>query len=74
MLYEILPDVSWFTLNKPKQKSGPHVDGIVGSTQSKSMDFLSNKLQQLLIQRTVARENPSLASLATQTLDVHSVK
>jgi hypothetical protein len=36
MLYEILPDAPRSTLDKAKQKFGPHADGIVGSTQSKS--------------------------------------
>jgi hypothetical protein len=74
MLYEILPDVPWSTLDKAKQNSGPHADGIVGSTQSKSMDLLSNQLQQLSIQQTVANQTPSSAAPATQMSDVHSVQ
>jgi hypothetical protein len=54
MLYEILPDAPRSTLDKAKQKSGPHANGIVGSTQSKSMDMLSNHLQQLSIQQTMS--------------------
>jgi len=50
MLYEILPDAPWSTLDKAKHKSGPHADGIVGLAQSKSIDPLSNQLQQLSIQ------------------------
>jgi hypothetical protein len=50
MLYEILPDVPRSILNKAKQKFGPHVDGILGSSQGSSIDSLSNQLQQLLIQ------------------------
>jgi hypothetical protein len=65
MLYEILPDAPRSTLDKAKQKFGPHADGIVGSTQSKSMDLLSNQLQQLSIQQTVANQTPSSASPAT---------
>jgi hypothetical protein len=37
MLYEIFPDAPWSILDKAKKKSGPHADGIVGSTQGKSM-------------------------------------
>jgi hypothetical protein len=33
LLYEIFPDVPRSILDKARQKSGPHVDGIVGSTQ-----------------------------------------
>jgi hypothetical protein len=67
MLYEILPDAPWSTLNKYKQKFGPHTDGIVGSTQRNSTDLLSNQLQQLSIQQTVASQTPSSTSPVTQT-------
>jgi hypothetical protein len=62
------------TFDKTKQKSGPHVDGIVGSTQSKPTDQLTNQLQQLSIQQTVANQTPSSAAPVTQTSDVHSVQ
>jgi len=45
MLYEILLDALRSTFDKSKQKFGPHADGIVGSTQSKSTDQLTNQLQ-----------------------------
>jgi hypothetical protein len=31
MLYEILPDSPGLMFNKTKQKSGPHVNGLIGS-------------------------------------------
>jgi hypothetical protein len=74
MLYEILPDAPWSTLDKAKQKSGPHANGIVGSTQRKSMDMLSNQLQQLSIQQTMSNQTPSSTIPTTQTSDVHSVQ
>jgi hypothetical protein len=74
MLYEIFPDVSWSILDKAKKNSGPHADGIVGSVQSKSMDLLSNQLQQLSIQQTVANQTSSSVVPPTQTSDVHSVQ
>jgi hypothetical protein len=52
MLYEILPDAPWSTFDLTKPKSGPHVDGIVGSTQNKPTDQLSNQMQQLSLQQT----------------------
>jgi hypothetical protein len=55
MLYEIFPYVSWSTLNKAKKKYEPHANGIPGLEKRTSMD-LSNQLQQLLIQRTVASQ------------------
>jgi hypothetical protein len=73
MLYEIFPDVSQYTLDKAKKNLGPHVDGIMGSTQSKSMDLLSNHLEQLSIQQSVARQNLIFDVPPIQTSDVHSV-
>jgi hypothetical protein len=56
LLYEILPDAPRSILDKTRQRVGPHVDGIVGSTQAKSIDPLSKQLQQLLIQQTAASQ------------------
>jgi hypothetical protein len=74
MLYEIFPDAPRSILDKAKKKYGPHVDGIVGSTQGNSTDLLSNQLQQLSIQQTVASQTSSLVVPPTQTSDVHSVQ
>jgi hypothetical protein len=74
MLYEILPDAPRSNFDKTKQKFGPHVDGIVGSTQSNPTDQLTNQLQQLSIQQTVASQTPGSAAPATQMSDVHSVQ
>jgi hypothetical protein len=74
MLYEILPDAPRSTLDKAKQNSGPNADNIVGSTQSKSTDLLSNQLKELLIQQTMASQNSSSVVPPTQMSDVHSVQ
>jgi hypothetical protein len=50
LLYEILPDAPRSILDKTRQRFGPHADGIVGSTEVKSVDPLSKQLQQLSIQ------------------------
>jgi hypothetical protein len=50
LLYDIFPDAPRSILDKARQNYGPHVDGIVGSTQGNSTDQLSNQLQQLSIQ------------------------
>jgi hypothetical protein len=52
LLYEVLPDAPRSILDKTRQRSGPHADGIVGSAQMKPVDQLSNQLQQLAIQQT----------------------
>jgi hypothetical protein len=73
MLYDIFPDASWSILDKAKKNYGPHADGIVGSTQNNSMDLLSNQLQQLSIQQTVANQNLSSVVPPTQMSGIHSV-
>jgi hypothetical protein len=45
MLYEIITDIPRSTLDLKKPKSGPHVDGIVGSSQRKSTNLISNQMQ-----------------------------
>jgi len=45
LLYEVFPDAPRSILDKARQKSGPHVDGIVGSAQAKPTNQLSNQLQ-----------------------------
>jgi hypothetical protein len=71
MLYEILPDAPWSTFDLAKPKSGPHADGIVGSTQNKPTDLLSNQMQQLSLQQTMASQTSSMAAPTTQTSEVH---
>jgi hypothetical protein len=50
MIYEILLDAPWSNFDLSKPKSGPHADGIVGSTQNKPTYLLSNQMQQLSLQ------------------------
>jgi hypothetical protein len=45
MLYDILPDAPQSTFDLNKLNFGSHVDGIVGSTQSKPTYQLSNQMQ-----------------------------
>jgi hypothetical protein len=72
MLYDIFPDALQSILDKAKKKSRPHADGILGSTQNKYMDLLSNQLQQLSIQKIVATQTPSSIVPPTQMLKIHS--
>jgi hypothetical protein len=41
MLYEILPEASRSNYD-PRQNPGPHVDGIIGSANAKSIDLVTN--------------------------------
>ena len=54
LLYEIFPDASRSILDKTKQRSGPHADGIIGSMQGKPANHLSKQLYQFSIQQMVA--------------------
>jgi hypothetical protein len=74
LLYEVFPDAPRSILDKTRQRSGPHADGIVGSVQTKPTDQLSNQLQQLSIQQTTASQTTGSAAPPTQTSDVHSVQ
>jgi hypothetical protein len=74
LLYEVLLDAPRSILDKARQMSGPHADGIVGSTQAKPTDQLSNQLQQLSIQQTTASQNPGSVSPSTQTSNIHIVQ
>jgi len=73
LLYEFLPDAPKCILDKAKQKSGPHVVGIVGSSQEKPTEQLSNQLQQFAIQQTAANQTSSSATPPNQTLSVHNM-
>jgi hypothetical protein len=74
MLYYIFLATLQSTLDKAKQKYGPHAYSILGSAQRNSMDLLSNQLQQLSIQQTVASQNLNLVVPPTQMLNIHSVQ
>jgi hypothetical protein len=74
LLYEVFPDAPQYILDKAKHKSGPHADGIVGSTQAKPTDQLSNQLQQFSIQQKMTNQTPSSVAPPTQTSYVHNVQ
>jgi hypothetical protein len=74
LLYDIFSDAPRSILNKTRQRSGPHADGIIGSAQTKPVDPLSNKLQQLSIQQTTANQTSGSTAPPTQKLDLHNVQ
>jgi hypothetical protein len=74
ILYEILPDAPFSTFVLTKLKYGLRSNGIVGSTQRKVTYRLSNQMQHLSIQQTMANQNWSTTTPSTHTLEVHSVK
>jgi hypothetical protein len=64
MLYHLLPDTPRST-HDPRQSLGPHVDGIVGSTNVKSADLET---------KSVGGPASSRSSKPTQSVDVHFVQ
>jgi len=74
LLYEIFLDAQCLILYKPRQRVGPHVDGIVGSGKTKPDEQLTNQLQKLSIQHTTTNQTTVLAASPTKTLDVHIVQ
>jgi hypothetical protein len=74
LLYNILPDAPRSILDKNRQRVRPHVDGIVGSAQTKPAEQLTKQLQQLSIQHSAASQTTALASPPTQMSEVHSIQ
>jgi hypothetical protein len=74
MLYEIMSDVSCSTLDLENPKSNPHVDGIVGSAQTKVADLATSQMQKLVIQQPVVGLTSGSTTPTTQSFDVHSVQ
>jgi hypothetical protein len=73
MLYEILPDAPRSNYD-PRQNLGPHVDGIIGSTNAKTTDLVTNQLKYLSLSQPVAGQASTSSSTTTQSTDVHSVQ
>jgi hypothetical protein len=73
MLYEILPDAPRSNYD-PRQKLGPHVDGIVGSDNLKSADSVTSHLKELSLNQSIGGPTSSVSSNPTQSADVHSVQ
>ena len=62
ILYEIIPNAPRPTHNVEKPNPGPHVDGVVGSVKSPTVESLAKKLHELSIKHStakVAKASPS---------------
>jgi hypothetical protein len=73
MLYKILPDAPRSSYD-PRQKLEPHADGIVGSTNVKSVDLVKSQLKVLSLIQSVGGKASSMSSTPTQSADVHYVQ
>jgi hypothetical protein len=66
MLYEILPDALRSNYD-PRQNLGPHVDGIIGSANAKTIDLVMNQLKDFSLSQFVAGQASSSSSTPTQS-------
>jgi len=73
MLYEILLDTPRSNYD-PRQKLGPHVDGIVGSANVKSADSVTSHLKELSLNQSVGGLASFVFSNPTQSVNVPSVQ
>jgi hypothetical protein len=48
LLYEVFPDAPQSILDKTRQRSGPHADGIVGSAQTNPVDQLVESIATIV--------------------------
>ena len=53
ILYEIIPEAPRPTHNSEKPKPGPHADGVVGSFNSPTIEYLAKQLHQLSIKQSI---------------------
>ena len=54
ILYEIIPEAPRPTNDAEKPKPGPHVDGVVGSVNSPTVESLAKQLHELSIKNSMA--------------------
>ena len=72
LLYEIIPNASHSSFD-PKVKPGPHADGIVGCTSSKTADSVVKQVSQLSINQSTSGQ-ATASSQPTQIASVLSVQ
>ena len=72
ILYEIIPEAPRPTHDAEKPKPGPHADGVVGSINYPTIEYLDKKLHQLSIKQSMvevakAAPSPQSANVFAQT-------
>jgi hypothetical protein len=73
MLYKILRDAPRSNYD-PRQNLRPHADGIVGSSNVKSIDLVTTQLKELSLNQSIGGPTSSMSSTPTQLEDVHFVQ
>ena len=53
ILYEIIPEAPRPTHDGEKPKPGPYADGVVGSINSPTIEYLAKKLHQLSVKQSM---------------------
>ena len=72
ILYEIIPEAPRPTHDANKPKPRPHVDGVVGSVNSPTVESLAKQLHQLSVKHSMAEAakaspSPKNANVSAQT-------
>jgi hypothetical protein len=70
MLYEIFPDAPRSNYD-PRQNLRPHVDGIICSTNTKSVELVTHQLKEFSLSKSTSGQSSSLSSTQTQLTNVH---
>jgi len=73
MLYKIISDTPRSRYD-PRKNPGPHADGIVGSTNVKYANLVTNQFKGFSINQSIGGKASSVSSTPTQSEDIHSVK
>ena len=72
ILYEIIPEASRPTHDAENPKPGPHADGVAGSVNSPTIEYLAKKLHQFSVKQSMeeaakAAPSPQMEFFFAQT-------
>ena len=62
ILYEIIPEALRPTHDVEKPKPRPHADGVVGSVNSPTVEYLAKQLHQMSIKHSMVEETKAAPS------------
>ena len=68
ILYEITPKAPRHTDDANKPKTGPHADGVVGSVNSPTVEYLAKQLHSLSVKHSIAEEAKAAPSPQNENL------
>ena len=73
ILFEIIPDPPRYNMDFMKPNPRPHVDGIVGSIESPSVESLDNKILKLSVKHSMVEEAKATTP-SPQNVDVYNTQ